>query len=80
MYMPQKWNRCGGVKIVVMKHHMSLQATSSRKAQSKHLKLFMQKIGLSERGKLPAYENTFATKKISALTGGESGGTVPMKR
>lgn len=40
----------------------------------------MLKIGLSERGKLPAHENAFVTKKISTLTGGESGGTVPMKR
>lgn len=63
-----------------MKYHIPLQAVSSRQAQSKHLKLFMLKIGLSERGKLSAYENAFVTKKISTLTGGESGGTVPMKR
>ena len=63
-----------------MKYHMPLQAASSRQAQSKRLKLFMLQIGLSERGKLPAYENTFVTKKISALTGSESGGTIPMKR
>ena len=51
MYMPRKWNRCGRVKIVVMKYHMPLQAASSRQAQSKRLKLFMLQIGLSERGK-----------------------------
>ena len=51
MYMPRKWNRCGRVKIVVMKYHVPLQAASNRQAHSERLKLFMLKISLSERGK-----------------------------
>lgn len=44
------WGKCGGVKAFTMKHHMSLQATSSLQAQSRHLRVYVQ-IELSERGK-----------------------------
>lgn len=68
----------------VMKHHTPLRAASCIQAHSKHLKVYA-KIELLERGKQPNAEDycslltRWRRRTISAFSGCESGGTVPMK-
>ncbi len=76
MWLCDKGSRCGFVTIPPVNNHIVFQALSCRQAHSKNLRLYVQ-IGLSERGKQfnIALTAVVVTKKISAFSNCESGGT-----